>query len=185
MISRIKEFYDNNTSAVTYQNLSNTNALGTEWVFMFKPTSFWRTTASFNGNMVEYYTDIQGLNNTTGYYLKAKINTTLEFWKKTGSFQMSYGYNGPRITVQGVVQRKGTLDMAFEKKFLDGDLSLGFRVSDLFNQQAFYMDLTRENINQVANYKWMSRRVFVTARYKFGKVEIKNSKMSAGGSSAD
>jgi hypothetical protein len=75
--------------------------------------------------------------------------------------------------------------MAFEKKFLDGDLSLGFRVSDLFNQQAFYMDLTRENINQVANYKWMSRRVFVTARYKFGKVEIKNSKMSAGGSSAD
>ena len=67
------------------------------------------------------------------------------------------------------------LDMAFEKKLLDGDLSLGFRVSDLLNQQAFYMDLTRENINQQAYYKWMSRRVFVTARYKFGKVEVKNS----------
>ena len=185
VISRIKEFYDNNTSAVTYQNLNNTNALGTEWVFMFKPYSFWRTTASFNGNMVEYFTDIQGLNNTTGYYLKAKINSTVEFWKKTGSFQMSYGYNGPRITVQGVVQRKGTLDMAFEKKLLDGDLSLGLRVSDLLNQQAFYMDLIRENINQVANYKWMSRRVFVTARYKFGKVELKSSKIKGVGSSAD
>ena len=98
---------------------------------------------------------------------------------------MSYGYNGPRITVQGVVQRKGTLDMAFEKKLLDGDLSLGLRVSDLLNQQAFYMDLIRENINQVANYKWMSRRVFVTARYKFGKVELKSSKIKGVGSSAD
>ena len=173
VISRIKEFYDNNTSAVTYQNLNNTNALGTEWVFMFKPYSFWRTTASFNGNMVEYLTDIQGLSNTTGFYMKAKVNSTFEFWNKTGSLQVSYGYNGPRITVQGIVQRIGTLDFAFEKKFFDGDLSLGFRVSDLLNQQAFYMDITRDNINQQAYYKWMSRRIFVTARYKFGKVEVK------------
>ena len=173
VISRIKEFYDNNTSAVTYQNLNNTNALGTEWVFMFKPYSFWRTTASFNGNMVEYLTDIQGLSNTTGFYMKAKVNSTFEFWNKTGSLQVSYGYNGPRITVQGIVQRIGTLDFAFEKKFFDGDLSLGFRVSDLLNQQAFYMDITRDNINQLAYYKWMSRRIFVTARYKFGNVEVK------------
>ena len=185
VISRIKEFYDNNTSAVTYQNLSNTNALGTEWVFTFKPYSFWRTTASFNGNMVEYFTDIQGLNNTTGLYMKAKINSTFEFWKKTGSFQVSYGYNGPRITVQGTVQRKGTLDFAFEKKFLDGNLSLGCRVSDLLNQQAFYMDVWRDNINQVGYYKWMSRRVFVTARYKFGKVELKNSKLNSSSGTAD
>ena len=176
VISRIKEFYDNNTSAVTYQNLTNTNALGTELVFMFKPYSFWRTTASFNGNLVEYYTDIEGLNNATGAFVKAKINSTFEFWKKTGSFQVSYGYNGPRITVQGTVQRKGTLDFAFEKKLMEGNLSLGLRVSDLLNQQAFYMDLSRENINQQAYYKWMSRRVFVTALYKFGKVELKNSK---------
>ena len=173
VISRIKEFYDNNTSAVTYQNLNNTNALGTEWVFMFKLYSFWRTTASFNGNMVEYLTDIQGLSNTTGFYMKAKVNSTFEFWNKTGSLQVSYGYNGPRITVQGIVQRIGTLDFAFEKKFFDGDLSLGFRVSDLLNQQAFYMDITRDNINQQAYYKWMSRRIFVTARYKFGNVEVK------------
>ena len=172
VISRIKEFYDNNTSAVTYQNLSNTNALGTEWIFTFKPYDFWRTTASFNGNLIEYYTDISGLDNTTGAYMKAKINSTFEFWKKTGSFQISYGYNGPRVSVQGVVQRKGTFDMAFEKKFMEGNLSLGLRVSDLFDQQAFYMDLYREDINQEAYYKWMSRRVFITFRYKFGKVEF-------------
>jgi len=35
------------------------------------------------------------------------------------------------------------------------------------------MDITRDNINQQAYYKWMSRRIFVTARYKFGKVEVK------------
>ena len=177
VITRIKEFYDNNTSAVTYQNLNNTNALGTEWIFMFKPFDFWRTTASFNGNLIEYYTEIADLVNTTGAYMKAKVNSTFEFWKKTGSLQLSYGYNGPRVSVQGIVQRKGTFDMAFEKKFMEGDLSLGLRISDLLNQQAFYMDLYRENVNQVAYYKWMSRRVFITFRYKFGKVEFQKKEM--------
>ena len=116
VITRIKEFYDDNTSAITYQNLNSTNALGTELVLMFKPFPFWRTTASFNGNLVEYYTDLQGLSNTTGVYVKAKFNTVFDFWKKTASFQASYGYNGPRIMIQGTVQRKGTLDLAFEKE---------------------------------------------------------------------
>jgi outer membrane receptor protein involved in Fe transport len=184
VISRIKEFYDNNTSAVTYQNMTNRNALGTELVLLFKPYSFWRTSASFNGNLVEYFTDIEGLTNTSGAYVKAKFNSTIEFWKKTASFQVSYGYNGPRVSMQGTVQRKGTLDLAFDKKFSEGNLSLGFRISDLLNQQAFYLDISRENFDQVAYYKWMSRRFFVTASYKFGKVEFKNKNKAADSNSS-
>ena len=178
VITRVKEFYEDNTSAITYQNLSSTNALGTELVLMFKPFPFWRTTASFNGNLVEYYTDLQGLSNTTGAYVKAKFNTVLDFWKKTASFQASYGYNGPRVMIQGTVQRKGTFDLAFEKKFLEGNMAFGLRVSDLFNQQSFFMDAVRENFQQVAYYKWMSRRVFLTFNYKFGKIEFKNKSTS-------
>jgi hypothetical protein len=178
VITRVKEFYEDNTSAITYQNLSSTNALGTELVMMFKPFPFWRTTASFNGNLVEYYTDLQGLSNTTGAYVKAKFNTVLDFWKKTASFQASYGYNGPRVMIQGTVQRKGTFDLAFDKKFLKGNMAFGLRISDLFNQQSFYMDAVRENFQQVAYYKWMSRRVFLTFNYKFGKIEFKNKSTS-------
>ena len=178
VITRVKEFYEDNTSAITYQNLNSTNALGTELVMMFKPFSFWRTTASFNGNLVEYYTDLQGLSNTTGAYIKAKFNTVIDFWKNSASFQASYAYNGPRVVVQGTVQRKGTFDLAFEKKFMEGDLAFGVRISDLFNQQSFYMDAVRENFQQVAYYKWMSRRVFLTFNYKFGKIEFKNKSTS-------
>ena len=178
VITRVKEFYEDNTSAITYQNLNSTNALGTELVMMFKPFNFWRTTASFNGNLVEYYTDLQGLSNTTGAYIKAKFNTVIDFWKNSASFQASYAYNGPRVVVQGTVQRKGTFDLAFEKKFMEGDLAFGVRVSDLFNQQSFYMDAVRENFQQVAYYKWMSRRVFLTFNYKFGKIEFKNKSTS-------
>ena len=178
VITRVKEFYEDNTSAITYQNLNSTNALGTELVMMFKPFNFWRTTASFNGNLVEYYTDLQGLSNTTGAYIKAKFNTVIDFWKNSASFQASYAYNGPRVVVQGTVQRKGTFDLAFEKKFMEGDLAFGVRISDLFNQQSFYMDAVRENFQQVAYYKWMSRRVFLTFNYKFGKIEFKNKSTS-------
>ena len=88
--------------------------------------------------------------------------------------------------MQGTVQRKGTLDLAFDKKFNDGNFSLGFRISDVLNQQAFYLDISRENFDQVAYYKWMSRRFFVTASYKFGKVEFKNkNKVDDSNSSSD
>ena len=178
VITRIKEFYDDNTSAITYQNLSNTNAFGTEVVLMVKPYPFWRTTASFNGNIVEYFTDSQGLSDATGAYMKAKFNTVFDFWKKTASLQASYGYNGPRVVVQGTVQRKGTFDIAFDKKLMDGDMALGFRVSDLFNRQSFFMEATRGDFQQIAYYKWMSRRIFVTFSYKFGKMDFKKKSTS-------
>ena len=107
-----------------------------------------------------------------------EFNTVIDFWKNSASFQASYAYNGPRVVVQGTVQRKGTFDLAFEKKFMEGDLAFGVRVSDLFNQQSFYMDAVRENFQQVAYYKWMSRRVFLTFNYKFGKIEFKNKSTS-------
>jgi hypothetical protein len=80
--------------------------------------------------------------------------------------------------IQGTVQRKGTFDLAFDKKFLKGNMAFGLRISDLFNQQSFYMDAVRENFQQVAYYKWMSRRVFLTFNYKFGKIEFKNKSIS-------
>ena len=80
--------------------------------------------------------------------------------------------------IQGTVQRKGTFDLAFEKKFLEGNMAFGLRVSDLFNQQSFFMDAVRENFQQVAYYKLMSRRVFLTFNYIFGNIEFKNKSTS-------
>ena len=174
VISRFKEFYPDNTSAVSYMNIAQTKALGAELVLMFKPSPSLRSTVSYNGNYTWYKTNMAEFPDRQGFNHNVKWNTSYEFWKKTATLQLSVNYNGPRVTVQGIAQRKGPIDLAFEKKLVNGNWSLGARVTDIFDRQGFYFEVDRPGVHQVGEFKWLTRRVYVSASYKFGKLEISN-----------
>jgi outer membrane receptor protein involved in Fe transport len=57
VISRVKEFYSNGTSAVTFMNIAETKTLGTEFVWMFRPKPWWKNTFSYNANYIWYQTN--------------------------------------------------------------------------------------------------------------------------------
>ena len=181
VITRFKEFYDNNTSAITFRNISETNSLGNELVLVYKPTAAWRSTFSWNGNYIWYITNMADLPNRQGFNMNFKFNTSYEFWKKTATIQLSVTYNGPRVTVQGIAQRQGPVDIAFEKKFKEGKWSIGARVSDVFDKQGFYMEIDRAEVYQTSEFKWLTRRFYISASYKFGKLEISNKSRTPGG----
>jgi len=181
VITRFKEYYDNNTSAVTFRNISETNSLGNELVLVYKPNTSWRNTLSWNGNYIWYITNMPDLPNRQGFNMNMKFNTSYEFWKKTATVQLSVTYNGPRVTVQGIAQRRGPIDIAFEKKLKEGKWSVGARVSDIFNQQGFYMQVDRPGVYQTSEFKWLTRRFYLSASYKFGKLEISNKSRTPGG----
>lgn len=174
VISRFKEFYPNNTSAVTYLNFAQTKALGAELIFMMKPVTGLRSTVSYNGNYTWYYSNDSLVPNRQGFNHNVKWNTSYEFWKKTATVQLSVNYNGPRVTVQGIAQRKGPVDLAFEKKLANGNWTIGTRVTDIFNRQGFYFIVDRPGVYQSGEFKWLTRRVYISATYKFGKLEISN-----------
>ena len=174
VISRFKEFYPDNTSAVSYMNIAQTKALGGELILMFKPSSSLRSTLSYNGNYTWYKTNMAGFPDRQGFNHNVKWNTSYEFWKKTATLQLSVNYNGPRVTVQGIAQRRGPIDLAFEKKLANGNWSLGARVTDIFDRQGFYFEVDRPGVYQIGEFKWLTRRVYVSASYKFGKLEISN-----------
>ncbi len=174
VISRVKEFYENGTSAVTFMNIAETKSLGTEFVCMFRPTTWWKNTFSYNANYIWYITNQLELPNRQGFNHNFKYNSSVEFWKKTATLQLSVTYNGPRVTVQGIAQRQGPIDLAFEKKLQGGKWTVGARVTDIFNKQGFYMQVNRPGVEQTAEFKWLTRRFYVSASYKFGKLEISN-----------
>lgn len=174
VISRVKEFYENGTSAVTFMNIAETKSLGTEFVCMFRPTTWWKNTFSYNANYIWYITNQLELPNRQGFNHNFKYNSSVEFWKKTATLQLSVTYNGPRVTVQGIAQRQGPIDFAFEKKLQGGKWTVGARVTDIFNKQGFYMQVNRPGVEQTAEFKWLTRRFYVSASYKFGKLEISN-----------
>ncbi len=180
VISRFKEFYPDNTSAVSYMNIAQTKALGGELILMFKPSPSLRSTLSYNGNYTWYKTNMAEFPDRQGFNHNVKWNTSYEFWKKTATLQLSVNYNGPRVTVQGIAQRRGPIDLAFEKKLANGNWSLGARVTDIFDRQGFYFEVDRPGVYQTGEFKWLTRRVYVSASYKFGKLEISNKAKQSG-----
>lgn len=174
VISRVKEFYTNGTSAVTFMNIAETKTLGTEFVWMFRPKTWWKNTFSYNANYIWYQTNQLDIPNRQGFNHNFKYNSSVEFWKKTATIQLNITYNGPRVTVQGIAQRQGPIDLAFEKKLQGGKWSVGARVTDIFNKQGFYMQVDRPGVQQTAEFKWLTRRFYVSASYKFGKLEMSN-----------
>jgi outer membrane receptor protein involved in Fe transport len=180
VISRIKEFYADNTSAVTYANIDKSYSFGTEMIFIIKPTTWWRNSISGNANYIQYDDNTNSFNRS-GFNWNLKYSGTFDFWKKTASIQINGTYNAPRITVQGTAQRRGAIDISGEKKFKEGMFSIGFRVSDVFNRQGFEMQVNQPTIRQDVEFKWLTRKYFVTFTYKFGKLEISKKNQGGGG----
>jgi outer membrane receptor protein involved in Fe transport len=181
VISRVKEFYADNTSAVTFLNIDASHSVGFEAVIIYKPYKWWRNNLSFNGNYIQYQDDNPNANwNVNGYMWNVKYAGTIEFWKKTASIQINATYNAPRVTVQGRAQRRGPVDISGEKTFKDGKIAIGFRITDVFNRQGFYMKVDQPNVKQTSEFKWLTRRYFLTFTYKFGKLEISNKRQGGG-----
>jgi outer membrane receptor protein involved in Fe transport len=170
MISRIRLFGENNASVQTFINLNTSHSLGTELVFSYKPTSWYRATLSSNVNYIQYVTETTSWNRS-GFNGNVKLNTSVDFWKKTATFQLNVNYIAPRITILGTAQRRGAIDVAFDKR-LGEHWTLGCKVTDVLNRQGFYAYLRQPTISQDIEFKWLTRRFYINVSYKFGKLEM-------------
>lgn len=183
VIQRVKFFYTDNVTATTYGNIDESKSYGFELVVNYRPMKFWRNTLSLNGDRIEYFNSSgEGAFNNSGYNLGIKYSGTVDFWKNTASFQANVRYNTPRITSQGKVQPRAAVDISGDKRF-NTHWSVGFRLSDVFNTQGFRYDFEQENVRQKGEYKWLTRRLYFTVTYKFGKLEVgkKEGRNSDGG----
>ncbi|NDB36287.1 MAG: TonB-dependent receptor, partial [Flavobacteriia bacterium] len=159
MISRVRLFSENNVSVQTFINLSTSHSIGTEFVVSLKPTSWFRTTLSANVNHIQYVTEIESWNRS-GFNGSAKWNASVDFWKKSATFQLNVNYIAPRVTILGAVQRRGAIDVAFDKR-LGEHWTLGCKVTDVLNRQGFYAYLRQPTITQDIEFKWLTRRFFL------------------------
>ena len=178
VIQRLREYYADNTSAVVFSNINESQSIGFEFILGYKPFKWFRNTLSINGNNIRYTDpsiEITGDQNRLNWGLK--YMGAVDFWKKTMSVQVNVNYFAPRFVPQGMIQRLGGINIATEKRLNDSWL-IGLRVTDVFDKQGFILDLSQENVDQTANYKWLSRRVYFNVVYKFGKVETSKTKVN-------
>jgi outer membrane receptor protein involved in Fe transport len=175
VIQRVKIFNSNSTSTVTFANIDQSQSGGLELVVSYKPTKWWRNVISFNGSLIEFTDNTSNFNyNNQGINVSGKYIGTFEYWKKTMITQINIQYNAPQTTAQGIVQRRGAIEISTEKSLFKGKWSIGARVSDILDRQGFTLKVRQPSIRQDSEFKWLTRRVFLTITYKFGKIEMMN-----------
>lgn len=186
VIQRAKVFYYDNTSAVTFINIDKSQSLGVEVVAIYKPFKWWKNTISFNGSAIKYTDNTANFDyNNSGFTWGCKYIGVVDFWKKTMTAQLNVNYIAPNITAQGIAQRRGSVDISTEKSLKGGKWGVGMKVTDIFNRQGFSFRVEQPSIVQTSEFKWLTRRFYLTITYKFGKLEISNKKPVNEGSSGD
>jgi len=184
VITRIKVYYPDNTAKVTYQNIEKSVSTGLESVIIYKPFKWMKNTLSFNGNYLQYTSsDTTADWNNSGINWGVKYILGIEFWKKTASFQLNAKYNAPIVAPQGLVQPRASVDLSMEKRFFDKRFSIGVRVTDLFDTKGFVIALEQPGVHQESEYKWRTRRLYLTMSYRWGKLDgkTKPSRRNSGG----
>ena len=179
VIQRVKLFYENGTSAATFANIDNSVNSGGEIVVQLRPFPIWRNMLSFNGNYITFKDDNPSANwNRQGFVFSVKFSSTVELMKKTLTLQINGRYNAPSVTAQGKINPRGAIDFSADKSLWDGKWGIGLRVTDIFNTQGFHFEVDQPTVSQSSQFKWETRRIIVSIRYRFGKTDLREDKRS-------
>lgn len=183
VIQRVKEFYDNGSTAATYGNIDESRSLGAELIVSYKPLTWFRNVISLNGNRIQYMDDAPTTDfNNTGFNWGAKYTGSVEFWKRTANIQVNARYNAPIVTAQGTVLPRASVDLSGNKSFKNGKWTVGFRFADIFNTREFIIEVEQPTAYQYSRFKQNTRRFYINASYKFGKYDVsKKSKVYQAG----
>ncbi|MCX6161740.1 MAG: TonB-dependent receptor [Ignavibacteriae bacterium] len=174
MISRITTVDNTGISMTTYDNLNSANSYGLEFTVNGNPLKWW----NFNANATYFRTIINGSDvnaalNNDNYSYTAKLTSNFSVFKLF-DLQVAYNFQGPTILAQGRMDPVQSFDMAIKKDILDNRGSIGFRVSDLFNQIKYSSQTSGPGFTQDMTRVRDSRVAFLTFSYRLGSDGQKN-----------
>lgn len=177
-ITRFRTLLDSNVTLTSFTNNSSSKTYGAELIFNTKLFN----ALNLNGNINYYRTDADasfiqaGLVNSAYSWsgrLLAGMNVSTLF-----NVQLSYNYNGRRVTSQTITEPVQTVDIALKKELLifNNSASISFKISDLFDKQKNVSNLNEITYTENLTRRRNIRTAFLTFTYNFGKQDKKSEK---------
>ncbi len=176
VITRFSVVDSNGISMTKPENLSQSRNYGIELIGTGALAKWWNINASASYFRQELDGNISSAEiQNSGYSWTAKLISNMSF-PKLFDFQLSYYYQGENVTPQGTFNPIQSLDITVKKDFLQKRMSLGFRVSDIFNSQGFSVNQTTSTFMREFNRKRDSRTFFLTFTYRIGTDDKKQNR---------
>ncbi len=167
-ITRVRKLLDSITTLTTFENANSSNSYGAELMFSAQPSN----ALNVIGTISYYRTDITGGNLTQGetnsaYSWSSRLSSSLNLPWET-ALQVSYMYNGKRVSAQGTFNPMHTLDVALKKDFFDDNLTITLRGGDLLNTSKMSYNVNDVDFVESGTRRRDSRSILLNLNYKFG-----------------
>jgi len=153
---------DDGVTETTWRNLSKSTSYGIELTAAHPLFEWFRLNGSFSYFNTRFEEpQIVKQDNSWISKLSAMI-----FFAKDFNVQINANYNSPIVTSQGRIKEVFTTDFAVKKDFMDGQLSVTFRVSDIFNTRKMDSETSGINFYSASYRKMESRVAFLGISYR-------------------
>lgn len=153
---------DDGVSENTWRNLAKSSSYGIELTTSLPLVDWLRINGSFSYFNTKF--DGQDISTNDNSWI-SKINTTFML-SKDFNFQINANYNSPILTAQRKINSMFSTDFAMKKDFLDGQLSVTFRISDIFNTRKMDSETFGNNFFTSSYRKMESRVAYLGVSYR-------------------
>ncbi len=177
---------DDGITRTSYENIAKSYSYGMEFIAMQNLLSWWKINA--NVSVYKYQFENNGADVSTydNYSWTAKLNNNFNLmWDVQMQLMLNYsspsvavrsGWGGSSVNSQTKMDAIYFADIALKKEFLDGKLSVLFKVSDLFATRNFSSTVTGYNFVTESTRANNSRTYYLGLTYKLNIGNIKERK---------
>ena len=168
MMSRIITVDPDGVSLTTFENLNSAKSYGVELTANGHPFKWYNFNADFTYfRMIINGNDPNAALNNDNYSYTAKLMNNFNVFKLF-DLQIAYNYQGPSVLAQGRMDPIQSFNVAIKKDILNNKGTIGFRVSDIFNQLKYSSETSGPGFVQDMTRVRDSRIAFLTFSYRFG-----------------
>lgn len=161
-ITNFTTLRDDGVTETTFKNLANSTSYGLELTAAHPLFEWFRLNGSFSYFNTKF--EAPFISTDANSWI-AKLSSVI-FLAKNFNLQFNANYNSPMIMAQSKIKEVFSADFAAKKDFLDGQLSLTFRVSDIFNTRKWDSETTGTNFFTNSYRKMESRMAFLGISYR-------------------
>lgn len=166
VISQISKLEASGVTRTTSDNISEAENYGVDFNVNYSPMKWWKLNANYSyfRNIFEGNTAIAVIA-SDDYSWNSKLISTFIFYKEFNA-QIMANYQAPINMAQGKVEKMYSVDAALKHDFLNGDLSVNLRVSDIFNTMKFEGTNFGEGFTSFSSNKRESQTIYLGISYK-------------------
>jgi outer membrane receptor protein involved in Fe transport len=185
VISEIRTMTDSNTTFTTSRNLLTSKNIGAEFIIQQTLADFWKIDGNFSYYFASYESDPKYfINIGDNYSWNVRLNNNIKLFDDV-DLQVTGNYNAPEIEPQGKTSEVYWADLSLKINILDGNGTINFRVSDIFDTQKWGAITNGSNFTSEFTHKRLTQAVFLGFTYKINDYKRQVQKPRGDGRDSD